>query len=256
MNQHFSLRRFGWLLQLDLAENKRVYLLTLALVLGLMLLLMLPILGSHTPAQHLPLHMVAFSICLLLGGSLFSSTAFSAYSSQPQGIATMMVPASKLEKFLVPFLVNLSFMLVFLAIFWGLHYGLVSVVNSRLHNINFRIQPAPAFIVRALSYLYVLAVAATLAGSVWFSKNAFIKTAAVLLTTIVGVFLLNNVLARSFTTLDLFVLPFDQWSSFKGGRMFTVEYPEPVQGLIWVGLGAVVAGLWYLAYVRLKEKEI
>jgi hypothetical protein len=32
--------------------------------------------------------------------------------------------------------------------------------------------------------------------------------------------------------------------------------PEPVQGLIWAGLLAVVLGLWYLAYVRLKEKEI
>jgi hypothetical protein len=262
MNQQFSLRRFVLLLKLDLAENRKTYLLTLALVLGLMLLLMLPILGANeSRSDHIALHMVAFSVCLLLGGSLFSSTAFSAYSSQPRGIATMMVPASKLERFLVPFLVNLVFLLVFLSIFWGLHYGLISVVNTRLQSVDPNagiFYPAPIRVAQVLSYLYVLAVAATLAGSIWFNKNGFIKSAATLLAVLVGLCLLNLFLARTFTSHDLFALPFEGWRFFddKSSRMYGVEMPEPVQGLIWAGLLAVVLGLWYLAYVRLKEKEI
>lgn len=262
MNQQFNLHRFGLLLRLDLAENKKMYLLTAGLVLGLMLLLMLPILSAKEPmGEHMGLHMTAFSVCLLLGGSLFSSTAFGAYGSQPRGIATMMVPASRLEKFLVPFLVHLIFLVSFLVLFWGLHYGLVSAVNSHLQsgNPDARIfYPAPDFIFNALSYLYLLALAATFAGSIYFSRNAFIKSAAILLAAIGGISLLNLYLARSITSQDLFILPFGEWQFFNGTSkiMYQVDYPEPVMKLIWVGLFTVVAGLWYLAYVRLKEKEI
>lgn len=263
MNPYFSLRRFGLLLRLDLAQNKKTYLLSGGLILGLLLLLMLPILEArNVHGPHLSLHMTAYAVGLLLGGSLFSSTAFGPYSSQPRGIATLMVPASQLEKFLAPFLVHLVFLLVFLVLFWMLHYGLISVANSRLLDLNPKaslFQPIPSDALFPMSYLYLLALAACFAGSIYFAKNAFIKTAALLLAVLTGFFFFNIQLAKALTSHNLFALPFEQWrflDPHMGGRMFTVEYPEPVQGLIWAGLLMVVVGLWYLAYIRLKEKEI
>lgn len=265
MNQQFALHRFNLLLQLDLAENKKTYLITAGLILGLLLLLMLPMaIASEYSGVYLGLHVFAMALSLL-AGSFFSSTLFNKYSSPNQGMAALMVPASKLEKFLVPFLVHLVYAVGICLIYWAFHFGFVYLGNSRLLSVgsgiphHYLYRAAPYEIVRFFSYLYFFIVAATFTGSIYFSKNAYIKTAAICLAAVFAVFLVNMLVARFLTNHDLRPLPFGEWRFMDpnlGGRMFNVEFPEPVQGLIWAGLLVVLPGLWYLAYLRLKEKEI
>ncbi|CAN5901464.1 hypothetical protein BH24BAC1_BH24BAC1_24920 [soil metagenome] len=266
MNQQFNLRRFGLLLKLDLAENKKTYLLTATLIVGLLLLLMLPMAVATKFSQyHFVLHILAMPVCLL-AGSAFSSTLFNVYGSPPRGIAALMVPASKLEKFLAPFLVHLVYALGIILVFWAFHFWFVQVANNRLARLGIDAgtsvlqlhRAVPFEIARSFSYLYFFVLAANFTGSIYFPKNAFVKTAALCMAAVLGVFLLNAQLAWLLTGHDMSPLPFGEWRFLDevSERIHEVNFPEPVQGLIWVGLVAVVAGLWYLAYVRLKEKEI
>lgn len=258
MNQRFSFHRFWLLLKLDFAENGRSYLFITGLIIAVMLLLMTPVLATRefSDTRYL-LHPLAFFICVWLGGSLFTSITFAQYSGPAKGIPALMLPASRPEKFLVALLVNLFFIVLFIVLFWQLHHLFIDFANRRMPTDSRGYMPIPPGPTKFLTYNYFLIQGGMFLGSIYFPKNAFLKTAVTLLIVILAISGFHYTLANQFAgnPSALFTIPFSYWNITQGSR-FVIKYPEPVDTLIWIFLLLLIAALWGIAYVRLREKEI
>ncbi|MES2731308.1 MAG: hypothetical protein V4714_06155 [Bacteroidota bacterium] len=259
MNQIFSFRRFWLLLKLDFAENGKSYLLSSGIIIGLMLLLMAPIMfkKDHQELLSSLLHPMAFFICVIFGGSLFTSTAFVQYNTPTRGISALMVPASQSEKFLATLLINMAFMVLFIVLFWQLHHRLIDIANSRLPANSWKYHPIPPDITTYFTFSYFLIQGAMFLGSIYFSRNTYIKALATCVVIVLVVSVFNYILAYQFTShpSHLATFPFTSWNGFQD-KHFIVAYPEPVWKWIWAFVMLIIVGLWSASYLRLKEKEI
>ncbi|MEQ9440177.1 MAG: hypothetical protein RIG62_14080 [Cyclobacteriaceae bacterium] len=257
MNQSFNITRFQRMLKFYIAEYRRSYLITLALMVGGMLLLMSPILATERYNDLLyGLHISSIFV-VILGSSLFTGTAFSAYNNPSQGIPALMLPASRLEKFLVIWLANLLFVVLVAGIFYYLHHGLIYLANQDMTPTVQHYWPLPSEVFGFIGFSYFLLQGACFLGSLYFTKNAFIKTLGVLMLALVLAFGFNLFLAYQFTgTPDhINTFPFTFWDVLEG-RHYRVVFPSSVSTLTKVFLAGVVIALWAITYVRLKEKEI
>jgi hypothetical protein len=257
MNQSFSLSRFWLLLKLDFAANGKTYLGTAGLIVGLMVLLMSGVLFSGVYRNLLELlHTLALFMCVLLGGGLFTSTVFAQYGFPDRGIHALMVPASRLEKFLVALLVNMAFMVPFITVFWQLHHLFFGIANAKLPTPGpqYRVIPPDPRIF--LTYSFFLIQGAVFLGSIYFSKMAFVKTAGTFLGVSLVVFFFNLWMSNQvIAPTTMFAFPFDGWRFFRD-RPYEVNFPETVQYMKWSFLLLMVVALWAVAFVRLREKQI
>ena len=258
MNQQFDLSRFGLLLKLYWVENGKSYLISFGLIVGVLLFLMVPIVGSAQFNDLLYMvHALALFGGVMLGGSLFTSTAFTAYATPERGIAAIMLPASQLEKFMSVVLPALLFVVSVFVIGYLLHGSLVDLANQNLSSHSRKYQPAPPDVMRFFAFSYFLLQGAVFLGSLYFTKNAFIKTVGIVLAITVLAFVANMVLAYQFTgeASRVMAFPFTFWDVFQGQR-YRVEFPPSVSRLVKVFLGLLVVVFGYITFVRLQEKEI
>ncbi|MGD1890218.1 MAG: hypothetical protein ACFB15_06430 [Cyclobacteriaceae bacterium] len=258
MNQHFNLTRFGLFLKYYWAENSRSYLISLGLVLGIMLLLMLPIVRStHYNDMLFFLHALGWFGGVLLGGSLYTSTAFNAYASPERGVSTIMLPASRLEKFAAILLAHLFFVVLIYLVGYWLHDSLVALANQAIPNDMRLYSAAPYEVLLTLGFSYAILQGAVFLGSLYFPKNSLIKTLGILLVVVVLTFVFNLSLAYHFTGYpqNVMAFPFSPWNLFDGQR-YLISYPSPISDVVKAFLGLVVVALVGITYVRLKEIEI
>lgn len=103
---------------------------------------------------------------VMFGGSLFTSTVFGHYGRSDTGIAAIMVPASRLEKFLNAILIVLLFIIPLTVFFVKFHYWSVEYANSRLPAGGRRYYPLPADVLRYFIYMHVMIQGAVLLGSI------------------------------------------------------------------------------------------
>lgn len=255
MQQLFSFKRFLLLIRLNFAENSKHYLISSALLIGLFIVLMTPILGSKTVNGTLSfIHLLALPL-LLLGSSLFTSMAFSHYQSASKGIQAIMLPASQLEKFLAIWLINTIFLIFFLVIFWTLHYQTIAIANASLPENGRKYFAVPEEVFVFFTYWYFLIQGAIMLGAIYFNKNTYIKTAGALLITTVAAHTLNSVLAFNFTGHDVNTFPFTKWTIFMN-RPIHVDFSEPIDTAVWAFLILLIVNFYIIAFVRLREKEI
>lgn len=257
MNALFNLYRFRQLLKLHFAEQGKSYLIALGLSIGGMLLLMSPILITDYYNDLLFVVHVSALFGVILGSSLFSSTAFNTYNNSSQGIPALMLPASRLEKFLIIWLSNLIFVVLIAVIFYGAHHGLVNLANQNIAEGYRTYQPLPYDIARFFAYSYFLIQGLTFLGSIYFTKNAYIKTMGIFLLMIALLYLFNFLLAYQFSGQpnQIIAMPFTSWTVFTD-RNYHVKFPEAISSVVKIFLTLLVVALWYITYVRMKEKEI
>jgi hypothetical protein len=194
----------------------------------------------------------------MLGGSLFTSTAFSHYQRQDQGISAIMLPASQAEKYLVILITHAIFMVSIMLIFWNLHLGITEAANAVIPEDYRRYKPIPLDIMEYFVYLYFLIQGIVFLCSIYLGKNTFIKSLIVIMVIGTTALLLHLGLAYQMTgtTSQINTLPFMPWSVYHNGRMTTIYFPEYLENGIRYLLALVVAALMLTAYVRLREKEI
>jgi hypothetical protein len=254
----FSLPRFWLLLKLHFAENGRNYLISSSVLIGFMLLLLTPVLLSRVWSPVLEfLHPIALFVCVHLGGSLMASMAFLQYSTPVKGIPALMVPASRLEKFLVAWLFYILLTTLFLVLFWKLHHLFYEMANHKLPVGRPRYRTIPTQPGIFLTYLFFLIQAGTFLGSIYFPKYAYVKSAAALLVVGTMGFISHYLLANHFASYpdQLITFPFTSWKVIRN-QVYQIDYPDTAAILVWVFLVLLIVSLWGLAYVRLKEKEI
>lgn len=258
MNQQFNLSRFNLFLKYYWAENGKSYLISLALIIGIMLFLMLPIVGTDRYRDMLfILHILGLFGGVLLGGSLFTSTAFNSYATSERGISAIMLPASRLEKFLGILLAHLLFASLVFVVGYLLHYGLAGWANQDIPDNQRKYGPAPIEVMLVLGFSYAILQGAVFLGSLYFTENSFIKMLGIVLIVVIVAFIFNLFLAYHFTgyTASVMALPFTFWNVFDG-QTYVVDYPPPMVDLRNIFLGLIVVGLISITYVRLREKEI
>lgn len=261
MNQTFDLHRFGLMLKLDLAEKGKNNLGTAALLVGILLLLMLPIITSvNYSGIYEALHYIALFMILLLGSSLYTSSAFSSYASPSTGIAGLMTPASILEKFLSALLLNLLFIIPFLLLFVKLHFFTYEYANSKLPLTSYKYKPIPDEVILYMCYCYALIQGSIFLGSIYFTKASYIKSAAIT----IAMFLLAEIIQMIPTTsitghFKAVTFPLTGWKLWyfgKDSKFYLINYPESFQVIVYIFPVLLLISLWFIAYLRLKEKEI
>lgn len=256
MNQVFNFHRFGLLLKLDLAENGKKALLSLAVILGLMFLLMNPFIDFRKVGfSPIFLHILAYCVALFCG-SLFTILAFEKYATPTTGIATILIPASQTEKYITAFISSILFMSVLLCAFFAMHYQFAEILirNYALERIN----PLPPEIMIAFSYIFYLVHGVSFLGSIYFPKATYIKTASVFFAFLVICFSVNWIMVHQMVEAGTIVQgpPFAKWNVFRNGTYIQVEYSKTTFLAIKTFFVLFVLALWQVAYVRLKEKEI
>ncbi|WP_221390786.1 hypothetical protein [Dyadobacter sp. NIV53] len=261
MNQTFDFHRFGLLLKLDFSEKSKNYFLTTGLFVATMLLFMLPITWSKDVSELLYLfHPLALFMIIMFGGSLLTTSVFSQYASSDTGIAALMVPASRLEKYLSALLLNLLFIVPLALLFLQIHICTIDLANSKLYGGIEKYKYIPKELLQYFFSLHVIIQGAVFLGSIYFTKLSYIKTASAVFVTAILVGGINFLFANFVTSFPskAVAFPFSAWKIwyYESNKSYYLDYPEPVQSLVYLFPAFFLLGTWYIAYVRLKEKEI
>jgi len=257
MNQTFEFNRFRQYMKLEFQENGRYYLLSFGMIVGLMLTLMIPVaFAGRSYVMLMLLHLLGFFVAVMLGGSLLMNSAFTAYHDPAKGISMLMLPVSTLEKFLAKFLLLSSIITINLLIFSFLHPFLLDIANQGLTNNAYQTIPAQEF--RQLTYIYFIAMAVFMLGSIYFQKFSFLKTAGYGLLASLFIYLLDYGLAYELTNHPdgLFNMPFEYWDMNINSNHVLLEAASPFNALVAIILIALIPCIFIIAYLRLKEKEL
>ncbi|TPE44243.1 hypothetical protein [Pontibacter mangrovi] len=257
MSRHFNLRRFGLLFKKQVAEQYKPYLMSLAVLTGLLALLI----GVPAYVQSRPLVVsmqeFLFVMPLLLAGAIFTSSIFSALGDKKHAIATLTLPASHLEKYLLGWVFSF---LIFLILYTISFYGVLAVVLSMDDWQGAEKQMLNIFSGRMLRNVlgaYAMVHAVALVGAVYFEKGHFIKTAFVFLLFMIVLVTLNKQVIQLVLGHDLSAMPFGGVTLTENDRMFNVAPPKQFSEWLNSALGVVLMLiLWIAAYARLREKQV
>jgi len=256
MSKYFSARRFVRLFVKHTAEHYRTYLMSIGVLGGVMLfgggfLFFLMPEPPDTGFQN-----VCFIMLMLLSGTIFTSTIFNDFGEKNKAAATITLPATTFEKFLVGWLYSyLIFMLAYTAIFFVVLYGL-----SRFRTWGDRIFIISGLgkeVILAAFVLYSFLHAIALFGAIGFKKLHFIKTAFLFFLAYAILMLLNYLFLHRITGANPvhIDIPFAGLSFMDDGKYYIVEFPSPEIAVILVGT-IVSLLLWASAYYKLKEQQV
>ena len=269
MNQTFNIHRFALILRLDATEKGKNLLLIVALLVSSLLIMLLPITMSKEPSGFREaLHYMALFGVMLFGGTFYSSYAFTQYSSPSTGIAALMLPASKTEKFLSSLLVNLVFIIPFLFFFIKLHHVTIDIANAKLRDGGYKYSYIPDEVFTYFNYCYFILHSVVFLGSIYFTKASYIKTAAFALITVLVLVFVNLTIANLFVgnPEKLVTFPMSSWKIWDSSNMYMIRdghakffhivHPAKVMYAFQAFAALVTLSFWYITYLRLKEKEI
>ncbi|MFC5407992.1 hypothetical protein ACFPMF_01635 [Larkinella bovis] len=264
MNQTFSFHRFGLVLKLHLSEHLKSYLLGMGVLLGIWMVLLLPSVeninafGESVYRSHS--FMFGFLFCGT--GAWFASEAFKVVSTPLRGIPHLMLPASRLEKFLVALLLLLVFIPVFLGIFYAVEGLCFSLINAKLPASSPKyelLNPLGRYMDSFMRNLMFITPSFFLLGSIYFPKLPFVKTGVIAFTLLLftTIYLNSFIIRQLFPARDRYGSTLFQEVSFtEDGRTYFVELQGTPQLIINGILLLMIPSLWFISYVRFKEKQL
>ena len=258
MSQLFDVSRFWRLFSKHTTEHGGGYLLATGVLLGGLTL----VLGAAAFLSSSPLpasEQGAFFVLGLFGaGAFFTSTVFALYGDKKQATAALLLPASHGEKYLVGWLYSLP---IFLAVYIGCFYLVDSLVLQFDSHDGPRAQLVQLFTGEEHLYTSLVAYAALHAvflwGSIFFTKQHFVRTAFGVLLAAVVLIALNFQVLQAWAGQELnTAVPFSTMSLHEGKQWYAVSLPDAQKA--WFGLVPVGVMLlaWAAAYRRVTEKQI
>lgn len=275
MNNTFNIQRFGLLLKRKWLEFGKIYLITLAVAFGVILISYIiafwPLVNDLRTVSDRTL---IFREFLFLGfGFLFitavASTYFSHLGQKPKTIIDLLIPASTFEKFIAGiFFTAILTTVSFIVIFWLTDLVFVAKLRSIYSSVSQSTSYTDAhgtvtaikdnaayFFVRNKPNLflpvYVLPFFVTsifLLGSIYFNKFHYIKTAlSVMVFT--GLWTFIVVKAGQYLTDGRHAVE-------NPGRIIHDPGKDTIECLLALMLLVLTLVFWAITYVRLKEKEV
>ena len=265
-NQIFEWRRFGLLIRKHWTDNRLVHLVSPLLIAALILLLWQITVSSKVlvRSNHTNIFLTSF---LLLGGA-YASITYNALRPRLAGMQYLMLPASTLEKFLVAWVyVYVFFTLTFLLVFYGIDWVMIAIIKaspslskqSDLSVFSLSELLEPKYRTILVNTLSIQAIA--FLGSVYFERNALVKTFALVAGVMIGTSLLNQLLSHFFfeelvghvnyTSSNDYL----RWEVQRNASLSVSLSHQELNITVLLRL-LVILIIWLSAYFRLREKEI
>jgi hypothetical protein len=264
MNQTFNFHRFGLVLKLHLSEHLKSYLLGIGVLAGVWLLMLTPD-TTRLSVFHESIyrkHGIFFGFIFCGAGAWFASEAFRMVSTPVRGIPFLTIPASQLEKYLAVFLMLLLFVPVFLGVFYTIEGITFSIINARLpvgSPLYELLDLTSEYMDPEMRYLTFITPSFFLIGSIYFSKVPFVKTAVIafVLYFITALFLNEFIIRQLFPPREHYgQILFQEVSFIQNRRWYRVEMADQPQVIVNTLLVMIIPFLWFIAFVRFKEKEL
>jgi hypothetical protein len=256
MNDLFNAKRFALLFIKHTAEHYKTYLMALAVLIGVM------VLGGSFLVYLIPgaidkqVQGVLYVPILFLAGTIFTSTVFADFGDPKKAIASLTLPASNFEKFLVGWL--FSYVLFFF-VFTGSFYLILVIL---LHLKHFQNQPAEFFNIFSWNAFFLftefsLLHSITICGAIVFNKLQFIKTAFCFFIAIAFLILVNTLFIEASIGREIRpAIPFSNIEFVENNRFYDVgAIRQTDMAVPWLII-AVAIIFWTAAYYRMKEKEV
>jgi len=259
MNNIFSLKRFGMLMGKHTAEHYKSYLMSAAVLTGLMAIIggfIFYVSNGDVPPKF---QFAIFTVPYLFCGLIFTSVVFADYGDRKRSIPLLTLPASNLEKYLVAWIFSfVIFQMVFLIAFYTIDYSLLTVYKGynkgQIELLNFF---APGYDFWRIFFAYAFLHSISFFGAIFFNKNHFVKTVLALFVVGLVFTLLNKPIADLVFGFEVVKAPpFSDVMISENKVDYSVEVGSSTQNAINYVLYGLVLAIWTAAYFKLKEKEV
>ncbi|MEO6523169.1 MAG: hypothetical protein ABIN91_15915 [Mucilaginibacter sp.] len=254
MNQTFNLKRFGMLFIKHTVENIRNYAMSLFVFFAILsVTILISNYHSYQPHQIEP-----FMIFLIAAGTVFTSNIFINLGDKRKTIATLTLPASTLEKFLVGWVYSF---VIFIVLYTAIYYGMMLAVlhlrewpkGTELIDIFSKETP-----VYYIFFVYTILHAIVIYGAIAFKKMHFIKTAFALFLIGGAIWLVNDKVLGWMVNKPIAGNPPFFGASFRDSDHSYYNVDLSYNYLGWILALTVLLSviIWVAAYFRLKEKQV
>ena len=278
--QVFSFSRFRTLIALHWGGHKKLYLLSLPAMAGLLAVWygFVLFMDKFNPLDE-GIQAFTFYWGIAVVGCLYSSTIFAEFGSKARGIAWLGVPASTLEKLLCGWFFSAVVVFVgFTLVYYVVDVPLVKIGNGlivkqhRMYPGGFPIgQNGVWNVLKGLPneevdnryhvflLLYVTLQGLFALGSVYFERYAFIKTMVAFMVFLLAFMVLEKQIMAVIPPRGWVRFPpFQDWVTNSDSlRVREVRVSTWITGplmlLVLLGIPPVI---WVITYFRIKEKEV
>ena len=258
MNNFFSLKRFVGLFVKQTAEHYRIYLMSVAVLAGVMLLGGSFLFFVIPEAPDTGMQTAMFIILMLIAGTIFTSTVFSDYGDKSKAIAAVTLPATAFEKFLVGWLYSYPiFMLVYTGVFYLVLIGLGSMKHWPAGQ-HLDVLSLHQDIILVVLVMYSNLHAISIFGAILFKKLHFIKTGFAFFIGYAFTMIANTLFLKAITGLNVIkaAMPYGYLNFDTGGKYYSIAEEGPISLGVIITLSVIAVLIWVAAYFRLKEKQV
>jgi hypothetical protein len=256
MNNTFNLSRFGKLFIKHTAENYKSYLMSLTVLIGVM------VLGGSFLVYMIEVPIdkgfqsAIFVMILLLAGTIFTSTIFANIGDKKKAMASLTLPASHFEKYLVAWLYSYVLFIVVYTI--GFYLVVLFAVNIKhfpghpIEMINVFERP-----LAEMFLLYAFLHSVAFLGAIFFDKLHFIKTAFLFFIFLAILIVFNRVLLGILLKRDIEVtVPFGNLRFIDNSHITDINVTQQQYSYLLIFITVLALIFWVAAYYRLKEKQV
>jgi hypothetical protein len=257
MNNTFHMQRFIWLFNKHTKEHYKTYLMSLAVLVGVMAITI----GytGYMGGLSKEVQQVLFVFFLVFSGCIFSSMIFSDLGHKKKALSLLTLPVSSFERFLVSWIYSfVIFQVVFIACFYMVDAAVIKIVNSYAEFPKTVIDISAndnGFHVIFLYFWFLHGT--TFLGSIYFKKLHFVKTALVVFGFVFILILLNQAFVRLIIDRGVSAkIPFAVLRIHDMGAIYYVESLASLPVILTFMLSVSVLCLWAATYFKLKEKQV
>lgn len=254
MNTTFSFKRVQQLLVKQFVENYKIYLMTLAVMVGVELFIFFIHIMQHAPIS-IGEQTIEFNFFYFLGGAIFTSSIFAEYAQTRTCTYAISLPATQFEKYFVKWLYSFVFFQLVLALNFYLTYGIFVQSFRGDYGAEYKPQLLNLLHLPIYTYLiYIVIHAVFFYGSIYFgSKAHFIKTTF----AVMGIAI---VLGKFYEMVQHIMVPefkdgFHLFDTYSDGHYFYKMDSFYLDQFFFAGVIVTIL-LWVAAYFRLQEKQI
>ena len=257
MNTAFNLSRFGKLFAKHTAEHYKAYLMSWLVVLGSLLIYFTFRNAMMQRPFEISDQVMTFGFAFIFAGILFTSYIFADLGQSRSAIASLTLPASALEKFMVKWVYTyIIFQGAFILAFYLALEPSQKIAATAAHPgeiMNILHEPGIVQIFLAFAILHALAML----GALLFKKLHFVKTAFVMLIVFVVFTLVNKQIMQGTIGIKIFsAVPFVELAFEEHSGYYRISIPEGSVYTFYLLTVLAALIIWAAAYFRLKEKQV
>ncbi|MDB5140332.1 MAG: hypothetical protein JWR12_2248 [Mucilaginibacter sp.] len=256
MSNIFNPKRFGMLFIKHTSEHYKTYLISLGVLIGVM------VLGGSFIVYLIPggidknVQTLLFVPIFFLAGTIFTSTIFADFGDQKKAVATLTLPASHFEKFLVGWLYSY---VIFSAVFVSSFYTILIILLNLKHIPHRHTEIFNVFAEPASSLFIVFALLQSISffGAIFFKRFHFIKAGFCFFICVGILTLLNTSFIKALFERDVRpAIPFGNIFFYEDNRFIAVSDVHHADVFVSCLIIIVSIFFWVAAYYRLKEKQV